>query len=90
MDKEVKIGRLAMRVEGDNWTAYYALENTMDGAIYLGQIKLRFVADKARKNAFMGMMKEAVSDILEEASGTRPTWPEGPHVAPEHERAGRG
>ena len=41
-----------------------------------------------RKAAFMGLMQDAVADILEQASGTRPTWNE-PQAAPEHERAGR-
>ena len=84
-----QIGRLAMRVEGDKWSAYYALPNTMEGAIYLGQIAMRFVATETRKSAFMELMRESVSDILEEATGARPTWPDGPRCAPEHERAGR-
>lgn len=79
-----------MRVEGDKWTAYYAMPNTMDGAVYLGQIRMRFVADRARKDAFMALMREAVSDLIESEIGTRPTWPDGPTPAPEHERAGRG
>jgi hypothetical protein len=34
------------------------------------------------------MMREAVADILEEMTGHRPTWPDGPQPAPQHERAG--
>lgn len=85
---EQKIGRLAMRHEGTMWNAYYALADTMDGAIFLGSIQMRFVADKRRKDAFLEFMRAAVSDILEDTMGARPTWPEGPHPAPEHERGG--
>ncbi len=84
-----KVGRLAMRHEGPNWNAYYAMPGTMEGAIPLGSIAMRFVEGKPeRKEAFMEMMKEAVSDLIEELTGHRPTWPEGAHAAPEHERAG--
>jgi hypothetical protein len=82
-----KIGRLAMRVEGTNWVAYYALPNTMEGAIFLGSIAMKFVEDPTRKSTFMYLMQEAVSDIIEEETGTRPVWPEGPKPAPEHERS---
>jgi hypothetical protein len=41
-----------------------------------------------RRDAFLGFMREAVTDIIEEQVGTRPTWPDGPQPAPERERAG--
>src|SRR3954469_14897930 len=83
------IGRLAMRVEGNLWVAYFALPDSMEGAIFLGSIQMRFVqADKQRKTAFMDLMREAVGDIFEEKIGERPTWPEGERRAPEPERAG--
>ena len=84
-----KTGRLALRSEGDLWVAYYALPASMEGAIFLGSIQLRFVQDKVRKAVFMGLMREAVSDIFEEITGERPTWPEPEgQPAPEHERGG--
>jgi hypothetical protein len=83
-----QIGRLAMRHEGIMWNAYYALNGTMDGAILLGSIAMRFVQDADRKTAFMDMMRDAVSDIIFEQTGQRPTWPEGVQAAPERERAG--
>lgn len=86
---ETKIGRLALRHEGANWNAYYAMPGTMDGAIFLGSIAMRFVVDKPdRKDAFIGFMREAVSDLIEELTGQRPSWPDGVQTAPEHERAG--
>ena len=88
--KHSKIGRLAMRHEGAMWNAYYALTDTMDGAILLGSIAMRFVTDADRKTAFMDMMRDAVGDLIFEETGQRPTWPEGVQVAPERERAGHG
>jgi hypothetical protein len=84
----MKVGRLAMRHEGAMWNAYYALNGTMEGAIPLGSIAMRFVQDIDRKNAFLDMMRDAVSDLIQEQTGQRPTWPEGVQAAPEHERAG--
>jgi hypothetical protein len=81
------IGRLALRVEGDKWVAYYALTNTMDDALWLGAIKIKCVLDQDRKDMFMWLMQEAVADILEEETGERPVW-QRPHSAPEHERSG--
>lgn len=81
-----KMGRLAMRVEGEFWAAYYAVPDTMVGAIPLGTIRMRFVQSQKRKDAFMNLMKDAVGDILKEATGSRPTWPTPPELAPEHER----
>lgn len=88
MNERQKVGRLAMRQEGDSWNAYYAMPDTMQGAIFLGSIKLRFVQTEARKAAFIGFMRECVSDLMEETLGVRPTWPDGPQPAPEHERSG--
>jgi hypothetical protein len=83
-----KIGRLALRHEGENWNAYYALPDTMESPIFLGSIRMGAVVNNpARKQAFMDMMRDIVSDIIEEQTGTRPTWG-GPQSAPEHERSG--
>lgn len=85
----VKIGRLALRREGNSWNAYYALPDSMTDAVPLGSIAMAFVADNpVRKQAFMDLMRECVADILEQQTGIRPTWPEGVQPAPEHERAG--
>ena len=85
-----QIGRLAMRVEGDLWVAYYALPETMDGALFLGSIRMAFVQDFAAKEIFMALMRDAVSAIIKNASGHEPAWPH-PHgtPAPDHERGGR-
>jgi hypothetical protein len=85
---EVPMGRLALRVEGENWNAYYALPDTMEGAIFLGSIRMGAVANNAaRKRAFMDLMRDIVAEILQDVCGERPTWNE-PERAPEHERGG--
>lgn len=83
-----QIGRLAMRVEGNLWVAYYARTETMEGAIFLGSVQMAGVATPERREAFMALMREVVSDILEGATGVRPRWSE-PGRCPQHERAGR-
>jgi len=83
--KEQQVGRLAMRVEGDNWNAYYAMTNTMEGALFLGSIRMAFVQDASRKAVFMGLMRDSVSSILEGVVGAKPEWKD-PVKAPEHER----
>ena len=84
-----RMGRLAMRVEGDWWVAYYALPDTMDDALELGRIRVAFVADFSAKQIFMALMRDAVSAIIKDRAGVDPEWPEpGGTRAPEHERSG--
>ena len=80
-----ELGRLALREEGTLWNAYYAMLDTMENAVFLGSIQLRFVADVERKQIFMTLMTEAVADLIEEVTGERPDW-NLPQPAPEHER----
>jgi hypothetical protein len=88
---EIQVGRLSMRVEAhvsgpDYWNAYYAQNDTMEGAIFLGSIAMQAIEDRPdRKEAFMAMMRDIVGDILEGVTGVRPNWHQ-PVVAPESER----
>jgi hypothetical protein len=85
--KSEQIGRLAFREQGNNWNAYYALTDTLDGALHLGSIKMGAVADNPqRKQAFMDLMRDVVADTIEQTTGKRPTWNKA-QAAPEHERA---
>lgn len=86
-DPLTKLGRLAMRVEKGFWRAYYALPDTMEGAILLGSIRMAFVEEPKAKEAFMYMMKACVGMMLEEVTGHKPSWPNPPVSAPEHERS---
>lgn len=90
MSQLEQMGRLAMRVEGDWWNAYYAMPDTMEDAILLGSIRMIFVHDFSAKEIFMALMRDAVSAIIKDRIGVEPSWPdEGGKPAPEHERAGR-
>jgi hypothetical protein len=90
MNNLAQVGRLALRHEGENWNAYYALPDTMQEPVFLGSIRMGAVVNNpARKQAFMGMMRDVVSDLIEESTGMRPVWNE-PQPAPEHERSGHG
>jgi hypothetical protein len=90
MNEVTQVGRLALRHEGDNWVAYYALSDSMQDAIFLGSIHMgALVGHPRRKQLFMDMMKDIVSDIIQQNTGERPTWNE-PEAAPEHERTGHG
>lgn len=84
-----QVGRIALRVEGDNWNAYFAPPDTMDGSLYLGSIRLTLVALPERKEAFMALMRDVVGDLMEDTLGQRPVWPDPPKRAPEHERTKR-
>lgn len=86
-EETVEVGRLAMRVEGKTWNAYYAKPNTLEDAVFLGSIKMKFVETSKRRHQFLELMKECIADMLEEVTGHRPTYPkEVP--APESERSG--
>lgn len=88
MKDMAQVGRLAMRHEGDNWVAYYAEPGTMKDPVFLGSIRMGAVTENdQRRQAFMAMMRDIVSDIIEKATGIRPIWG-GPQSAPEHERSG--
>jgi hypothetical protein len=87
--KSSEVGRLALRVEGDLWVAYYAMPATMDGALFLGSIRMALVERRhERKVAFMELMKAAVGDVLKEATGVAAIWPNPAQPAPESERGG--
>ncbi len=79
-----------MRQEGEMWCAYYALPDSMETPIFLGSIRTAAIAkNQKRQEAFMEIMRDIVSDIIEKKTGVRPTWG-SPTTAPEHERSGNG
>lgn len=88
MPELAQVGRLALRHEGDNWVAYYMLPDSIVSPVFLGSIRMgAVVGNEPRKQAFMDLMRDIVSDIIQETTGIRPTW-SGPQPAPEHERSG--
>jgi hypothetical protein len=76
-----------MRVEGENWNAYYAIPNVIEGAVRLGSLRAALVDQSERQPAFMDMMPDIASENLESFVGVRTAWPNPPYPAPEHERA---
>jgi hypothetical protein len=60
----------------------------MEGAILLGSIATKAIRTPERKEEFMTLMMEVMSDLIEESGGVRPEWPNPPEDAPEHERSG--
>lgn len=90
-DKGPQIGRLAMRVEGNYWNAYYVLStDSLKGAILLGSISMNAIeTNPQRRDEFMALMREVVGDMIEAITGVRPLWG-GAKPAPEHERSRHG
>ena len=87
MTSEKQVGRLAFRVEGNKWACYYAMADTMEGAIWMGSVMMGIVQDRERKEMFMNLMRSALKDFLEERIGGKvSSWDEQP--APESERSG--
>lgn len=83
------IGRLAFRVEGHWWTAYWAPELTnMNGAVKLSTIRLTIARNEEVKEAFMSMSRLAFSTMVKEITGQDIITFNAPEVAPESERSG--
>lgn len=81
-----QVGRLAFREEGDNWVAYFAPLKGMEGALFLGAIRMGIALVPERKAEFIAFMRSAVGDMMEHAHGVRPVWPGEMTPAPENER----
>ena len=82
-DPRAQVGRIAFRVEGDWWVAYYALPDSMDKALRLATIQMAIVTDiPGRRQAFMDLIRGYVKEIVPafEIADTQP--------APQHERSG--
>lgn len=85
---EIPAGRLAMRIEGEYWIAYFAELDTMEQAIVLGSIKLSLITNNPdRKQAFVDLMQGCLNDAIEAATGHAPSRWGAVRDAPEHERS---
>ena len=74
-----------MRQHGDHWVAYYADADTMEGALWLGEIHMGIANEEDYKQRFLDLMQDVVGDFIEEKTGTRPEWND-PIPGPEDER----
>lgn len=85
-DARHQIGRLAIREVRDEVRFYYAMPDTMKGALLLASVKAAILRrDRQRFTAMMYLMRSAVADMIEDATGARPSF-NSPQPAPEHER----
>jgi len=82
-----EFGRLAMRVEGDWWVAYFANPNTMDRALQIGRVHMSVAG--IHKDETLEYFKGVVSKMVKTAAGHDLVWPNAPRTAPEHEKVGR-
>lgn len=86
--KKAALGRLALRVEGEWWNGYWApRQDSMDGAIHIGSVRLRLAQNPKVKQAFIDLMTTAFGVAVKDATGLTATWGD-PVGAPENERAG--
>ncbi len=85
------IGRLALRIEGQWWNAYWVPQMwSMEGALHLGSVLMTLVERSPKaKAAFMEAMQIAFAQAVKDAIGVEPSWPNAPEPAPEAERSGR-
>jgi hypothetical protein len=79
-------GRVAFRVDGNLWVAYWAMPDTMDGAVFLASIPAA-AAQGDMKHRFMNMAKDIAAHALKDIIGADVAWTDA--LAPEHEKAGR-
>lgn len=84
----MKFGRLAMRVEGDWWVAYYAKPDTMDGALRLGSVHMALARIPEVKQSTLDHFKLVTDHLVKAATGFDLEWPAAPQQAPEHEKSG--
>lgn len=78
------VGRLAFRVEGDFWKVYYTQTNSMDDALFLGSVAMRFVEIEEAREQFMEFMKTQLVHAFDELFDATHEWTELP--VPAHER----
>ncbi len=86
MKKGDPVGRLALREEVGFWRAYYAKMDTMEGAVFLGSIRMTLIRDNPKiKEDFMKLMQDSVTYALLETD-VSVSWPNPPVTAPANER----
>ena len=70
------------------WNAYWALPDTVDGALLIGSIPMAAVQNVKQKLAFMQLMKDALASMLAEEGIKIEDGRWTTQSAPEHERGG--
>jgi hypothetical protein len=89
MRRRHDVGRIAFRVEGQWWNAYWAPgQDSMDGAIHLGSVRASLALAPTVKASFMETMKQAFAVVTKEALGVSAEFGDAV-LGPERERSGR-
>lgn len=79
--------RLAMRVEGEWWVAYFAEMGTMERALELGRVRINLAEIPEVKDATLAYFQTVMGEIVKAISGgLQIEWPNPPQPAPEHEK----
>ena len=59
--------RLVFRSEDSEWKAYIAMPKTMEGAVFIGSIRIAAVVAKPKlQTAFTELMQNVVSEFIKE------------------------
>jgi hypothetical protein len=77
----VQIGRIALRVEGDFWRAYFAEPDTMKGATMIGSIRLTCLTNPECKRSFIDLMQQATAAVVLAAIDEEVVWPDDDRTA---------
>jgi hypothetical protein len=83
----MRVGRLAFRVEGALWNCYWAQHGTMEHSVLMGSLNMKLAENSLFKNQFMQLMKDCLADVIRDlTNGEVADWSE--ERAAEHERSG--
>ena len=69
---KIEAGRLALREDGEFWVAYFAPLDSMEGAMPLASIGLRFLP--GRRAEFITLAKALLGDMLSASGLTISEW----------------
>jgi hypothetical protein len=89
MRRRQEVGRIAFRVEGDWWNAYWTpRQDSMNEAVHLGSVRMSLAVAPDVKASFMEAMKQAFAVATKDALGVAPEFGDAEHAS-ERERSGR-
>lgn len=87
MSDKTQVARVAFRQEGENWVAYLAANETMEGALVMGSMPMALSNDMEIKKAFMEFGRICAARCFHIGGMAGATFTEAT-PAPEHERSG--
>ncbi len=81
--------RIAMRVEGEWWVAYFAEPESMISAMEIARFPMKVASHLAVRDAILDLVQELTKSLLSGVLGLGGVEDFEISSAPEHERAGR-